>query len=174
MPDPHPHDHYGRPRAPWPWSSDPTRPPADAASMRVSDAASMRVSDAERTEVTNALCRHFGDGRLDETELNDRLGLATAARTRADLAPLLADLPAYGPPSGGGPPGGYHAPPPAPRPRAPGRLGWLILAVLGFLAVLRVGRQVSGLFFVHIPWLVIAVVVIVFLRRGHHHRRRRY
>jgi hypothetical protein len=53
----------------------------------------MRIGDAERTEVADHLARHFGDGRLDETEFADRLDRAMHAKTAADLSGLLSDLP---------------------------------------------------------------------------------
>src|SRR5215204_5627701 len=53
----------------------------------------IRASDAERERVATALRDHAGEGRLDPEELDKRLDLAYAARTRGDLVPLLADLP---------------------------------------------------------------------------------
>lgn len=53
----------------------------------------LRVSDDERRHVAELLSRHFADGRLDQAELDERVGQAMAARTRADLAGLLVDLP---------------------------------------------------------------------------------
>ncbi len=53
----------------------------------------MRVSDADRAVVADRLARHFGDGRLDKAEFDQRLDLALRARTRADLIALLSDLP---------------------------------------------------------------------------------
>lgn len=41
-----------------------------------------------------ALRRHFAAGRLDEHELDARLDRVLTARTRGDLAELVADLPA--------------------------------------------------------------------------------
>jgi len=52
------------------------------------------ASDPERERVADALRGHAASGRLDPDELDERLGLAYAARLRADLLPLLADLPA--------------------------------------------------------------------------------
>ncbi len=53
----------------------------------------LRVSDAERAEVADRLARHFGDGRLDQSEFEKRLDQAMRATTVADLSGLLADLP---------------------------------------------------------------------------------
>jgi hypothetical protein len=51
------------------------------------------ASDPEREAVAETLRAHAVAGRLDAEELEQRLGLAYAARQRADLLPLLADLP---------------------------------------------------------------------------------
>jgi hypothetical protein len=53
----------------------------------------IRASDAERERVAEELRRHHLDGRLDTDELQERLGRCYAARTDAELARLLADLP---------------------------------------------------------------------------------
>ena len=52
-----------------------------------------RASDAERDRVVSDLRAHGAEGRLSIEELDERIAAALAARTRADLAPLLADLP---------------------------------------------------------------------------------
>jgi len=52
------------------------------------------ASDAERERVVEALRAHAAAGRLDAAELEQRLERAYAARLRADLLPLVADLPA--------------------------------------------------------------------------------
>ncbi|HEX2103147.1 MAG TPA: DUF1707 domain-containing protein [Solirubrobacteraceae bacterium] len=57
----------------------------------------LRASDADRERTAVALRRHHLDGRLDTDELQDRLGRCYAARTRGELAALLADLPAAEP-----------------------------------------------------------------------------
>ena len=54
----------------------------------------VRASDAEREAVVAALHTALGEGRLDLTETDSRVTAAYAARDRADLPPLLADLPA--------------------------------------------------------------------------------
>ena len=64
----------------------------------------LRVSDAERSQVADALSRHYSDGRLDETEFNDRLEKAMSAKTHADLAGLMTDLPRLVPTQAEAPP----------------------------------------------------------------------
>src|SRR4051812_25757264 len=88
----------------------------------------VRASDAEREHVADALRRAAGDGRLAPDELEERLTTAYGARTRGELSPLTADLPApRGAPMAGGPP---TAPPAAPSAWTAGlgeRLGaWLV------------------------------------------------
>ena len=53
----------------------------------------MRISDAERAEVSDRLSKHYGDGRLDETEFSKRLDQAMHAVTQSDLNGLFDDLP---------------------------------------------------------------------------------
>lgn len=53
----------------------------------------MRASDAERDACTALLRDAYAAGRLDDGELEDRIGLATVARTRSQLALLTADVP---------------------------------------------------------------------------------
>jgi hypothetical protein len=52
-----------------------------------------RASDAEREAVADRLRAAAGEGRLDNDELEERLGRAYAARTVGDLATLTTDLP---------------------------------------------------------------------------------
>jgi uncharacterized protein DUF1707 len=63
-------------------------------------AAGIRVSDAERDATVERLSAATGDGRLTLEEFSQRMELATAAKTRADLEPLTADLPADAAPAG--------------------------------------------------------------------------
>jgi hypothetical protein len=53
----------------------------------------IRVSDHERERAVETLRRQFAAGRLESDELEDRIELAYAARTRGDLQRLMADLP---------------------------------------------------------------------------------
>jgi hypothetical protein len=59
----------------------------------MSDLSSMRASDAEREQLVEELREHAGEGRLNSEELEERIGGAYRASTRADLDALRADLP---------------------------------------------------------------------------------
>jgi hypothetical protein len=137
----------------------------------------MRVSNAERTEVADRLAKHYGDGRLDEEEFNDRLDRAMKAKTQADLHALFADLP------------DQPSPPVADEPRAivpqrhrrplVARVGFIILLILVISALWHAvtipfwgfwGWGLGGGVFV--PWLLIALVAYLVWRSGWHHRRR--
>jgi hypothetical protein len=54
----------------------------------------LRASDAERERTVEALRAAAGEGRLTLEELAERAGDALVARTRGELEPLTADLPA--------------------------------------------------------------------------------
>jgi hypothetical protein len=62
-------------------------------------AAGIRVSDAERDATVGRLSAATGDGRLTLEEFSQRMELATTAKTRADLEPLTAGLPAAAAPA---------------------------------------------------------------------------
>src|SRR5258707_8465516 len=53
----------------------------------------LRASDAERADVADGLSKHYGDGRLDQAEFNERMERAMSAKTQGDFAGLFADLP---------------------------------------------------------------------------------
>ena len=118
----------------------------------------LRVSDAERTAVADQLSRHYGEGRLDQEEFNERLERAMHARTQADLSGLLDDLPPAEEPA---------AAPPLPHRRFP-----LRFVVLDFL-IAFFAETWHGLahpfffpfFFVPVPWLLIGLVAFLWLRR---------
>ena len=57
----------------------------------------IRVSDTERTEVTDRLAVHFGEGRLTKAEFDERAAQAMNAKNRGDLRGLFDDLPEPGP-----------------------------------------------------------------------------
>lgn len=144
----------------------------------------LRVSDAERQQVADILKKHAGDGRLDEAEFEARLDRTLRAKTRADLAGLLDDLPDLNAPQDAGPwpgpygygqvrrnPGPYH--PGSYRPGPPARpFVWTLitigLVIFGFVATLsaiaNVGRP-------HFAWIIVLIAVVVLWRRGHGYRR---
>lgn len=57
------------------------------------DARPIRISDADRERAAQRLPEAMAEGRITLLELEDRLGVAYAARYPAELAPPLADLP---------------------------------------------------------------------------------
>jgi hypothetical protein len=98
----------------------------------------MRVSDDERRAVVDELRTHYGAGRLDLAEFEDRTNAALAARVRGELEPLLDDLPELAPPRSG--------PPVRPRPEKQGAVAlrihtyiWLVLSA--FFVVLYAGVE---------------------------------
>ncbi len=57
------------------------------------DVSELRIADADREQVVDELREHAVAGRLNSEELEERIGNAYRATTRADLARLTADLP---------------------------------------------------------------------------------
>jgi hypothetical protein len=60
------------------------------------EALPVRASDDDRATVVRVLELAAGAGMLTLAETDERLGRAYAARTRAELVPLTADLPDHG------------------------------------------------------------------------------
>jgi Domain of unknown function (DUF1707) len=57
------------------------------------DPSQLRISDDDRHQVAEVLREAAGEGRIDLTELDERLEATYAARTYADLVPITLDLP---------------------------------------------------------------------------------
>jgi hypothetical protein len=140
------------------WLLGPAPAPAD-----------LRVSDADRQAVADQLSQHFGDGRLDQAEFDERLGRAMSAKTYRDLDGLLTDLPSTQASGGAGlPPGGgagltSRASGSVPQRRA-ARPVLLIVAVVIAISIAdhALAWAVGG-------WLwiaVIALIVLAFARRS--------
>ncbi|SMC86103.1 DUF1707 SHOCT-like domain-containing protein [Kibdelosporangium aridum] len=53
----------------------------------------VRIGTSEREEAVRALAEHMTQGRLDVSEYDQRVALANAAKTRAELAEIFEDLP---------------------------------------------------------------------------------
>jgi len=81
-----------------------------AGGSRVPELDSVLASDSERDAAAGRLQAAFAEGRLDDAEFDERMRTALTARTRADLARLMTDLPA-----------GARAAAPAPAGSQPGR-----------------------------------------------------
>jgi hypothetical protein len=131
----------------------------------------MRVSDAERSDVADRLAQHYGDGRLDQAELDERLSRAMSAKTQADLDGLFDDLPEPGETP-------RLAPPPArPRPARPRHRFVPVVLVILLLAILWNTTLPHlwfpwGLFgFWFHPWLWIAIIAVCWLIWGPWRRR---
>jgi hypothetical protein len=71
----------------------PAREPDDP-EHRGGGTPALRASDRERDAVATLRQDAFAEGRLDDTEFDQRMRAALTARTHADLDSLLADLPA--------------------------------------------------------------------------------
>jgi hypothetical protein len=101
----------------------------------------IRASDAERDATVERLSAATGDGRLTLEEFSQRMDQATSARTQAELARLVADLPAGVTTAGSDVAG-----------RAPARTSWHVSPVGGL--------RVSG------PWRMDRHVTVVSIVGG--------
>ena len=133
----------------------------------------MRVSNAERTEVADRLSKHYGDGRLDEDEFNERLDRAMKAKTQADLHGIFADLP-------DSPPEMSRSEEPktmVPQRRQRSLFGRVVLIVLAVVIISSLWHAVTNPFWglatggLYIPWLLIAVIAFFVWRSRSWHRR---
>jgi DUF1707 SHOCT-like domain len=141
-----------------------------AAMRRRSSYADLRISDAERAEVADLLAKHYGDGRLDQAEFNQRLDQAMKARTYKDLSGLFADLP---------PVEAAAVPEPTALARQrhrylnPRVLFLVLIAVIAATAGHALTWSLTPWFFggafagAYLPWLLIAFLVFLWLRPRH-------
>ena len=67
--------------------------PGDEMAAGAASRGPVRASHADREQAIEALKAAFVHGRLTKDELDERAGLALAARTCADLAAVTADIP---------------------------------------------------------------------------------
>lgn len=72
----------------------------------------IRLTHADRDRAAERLQEAYAEGRLDESELDERLSVAMAAKFPAELEPLFSDLAV----PGGGPAAAPHAPQPPAAP----------------------------------------------------------
>jgi Domain of unknown function (DUF1707) len=61
--------------------------------MTQPDPGRLRAAHADRERAVDVLRAAFAEGRLDQDEYTDRVGLVHASRTYAELGALVADLP---------------------------------------------------------------------------------
>ena len=120
----------------------------------------IRVSDAERADVADRLAAHFGEGRLNQAEFDERVAQAMHATTRGDLSGLFDDLPEPGPErTPGTPVRGPRSPVHPLRPYVNPVL--LVLLVIVITAAGTAGEAVFG----HVPgiktWLTVGVVTAI-------------
>jgi hypothetical protein len=57
----------------------------------------LRIGDDERNKAVELLSEHLTEGRLTQTEFNDRLSIALQAKTTEELEQLFEDLPGPNP-----------------------------------------------------------------------------
>jgi hypothetical protein len=149
------------------------------------NARQMRVSDSERERVAQFLREQSLEGRLDHEELEDRLGLAYAAKTVGQLEDLIEDLPHRRVPSRpqhDRQPVRYKGHPPIPLVVLLCEIGLIAmpgLAVGGMAVVFAVSigmmALVFGLGFAFGPFILIGLLVSRAFRRRppqrrHHHQ----
>lgn len=141
----------------------------------------LRVSDAERQAVADRLAEHYGEGRLDQTEFDDRVGRAMSAKTRGDFSGLFDDLPESGPAGALGAAGSAGSAGPVSDRRARREMRHRhhhhgLLTVALFVVVLWVAAHVVGTFFwIAGSWLWLGIIAVILLAAtghiGHSHSR---
>ena len=131
----------------------------------------LRASHADRERAIDVLKAAFAEGRLDQDEYTDRVGLAQVSRTYADLGALVADLP-VGPfgtlAPAPAPAAGSLAPPPVPAP--PARLR---LPPRSSMTPLVIAALIAGIMVPTIAIPVLAIVACVTMARSGPRRERR-
>jgi hypothetical protein len=90
----------------------------------------IRVSDADRERVTARLRDHYAEGRITDSELDERVTAALNAKTFGDLRQLMVDLPGPAPVPPQQPPQPQWGGPPWVRYRRGPRLLPLVLLLL--------------------------------------------
>ncbi|HEX5291602.1 MAG TPA: DUF1707 domain-containing protein [Streptosporangiaceae bacterium] len=129
----------------------------------------LRASHADRERAIDVLKAAFAEGRLNQEEYTDRVGLAHASRTYDDLGALVADLP-VGPFGTLAPAPGPLAPAPVPAPVPPARLR---LPPRTSMTPLVIAALIAGIMVPTIAIPVLAVVACVTLARSGPARERR-
>jgi hypothetical protein len=138
----------------------------------------LRVSDAERADVADRLAKHYGDGRLDQAEFDERLDRAMKAKTQSDLDGLFTDLPPIYQPGKA-----VNAMPqqdqrPANRRPLPRILGLILIVVVAVIVAHALAWPLFALMgfvghalLVPIPWILVALAVFFCWRYATRRRR---
>jgi uncharacterized membrane protein len=131
----------------------------------------LRASQADRERAIDVLKAAFAEGRLDQEEYTDRVGLAHASRTYDDLGALVADLPVG--PFGTLAPAPAPAAGPLPPPPVPAPPARLRLPPRTSMTPLVIAALIAGIMVPTIAIPVLAVVACVTLARSGPARERR-
>jgi hypothetical protein len=129
----------------------------------------LRVSDADRQAIADQLSKHFGDGRLDQAELDERLSQAMSAKTYRDLDGLLTDLPPTETSGGAGlpPAGGGRVTSRAAGSVPQRRIVRPLLLIVAAVVALSIASHAIAWAFGGFLWIaVIALIVVAFARRS--------
>ena len=136
----------------------------------------LRVSDAERQAVADRLAEHYGEGRLDQAEFDERISRAMSAKSRGDFGGLFDDLPEPGPagaPGGAGTVSDRRARREMRRHRHHhhGLLTLGLIVVVAYVAA----HVMHAIFWLTVPWLWLGVIAVILLvatgHIGHGHSR---
>jgi len=153
------------------------------------DPVPQRIGDAERDRAVELLREHMAQGRLDQTEFDERLSTALSAKTASDLDPLFTDLPGPRPTGALEPSPGFQAPPwqsqsvarpapppaPVPAPQNPGVNNALtaLTAVMWPATILLITFVLPG-HWGNFWWLVfVPIMISSILGKDSHDRRER-
>jgi hypothetical protein len=123
-------------------------------------ASGLRIGDAERAAAAERLAWHFSHGRLDQPELDERLGLVMRASTADDLTGLFADLPADEPVTAAAARGQLQ-PQRAGRPRPARVLRRPAVAAVVLTVCIIAVLKVAVLHPVPLPIIALAVIALV-------------
>jgi hypothetical protein len=123
----------------------------------------LRASHADREQVIDVLKAAYVQGRLDRDELDERVGLTLAARTYADLAAIVHDIPwgAARPRPPRRPAAAIPAAAPPPASAARWALGGLFPVSLIAATFLARGGDLGG-----VLWVVALVSLMVWVLAG--------
>jgi hypothetical protein len=130
----------------------------------------LRASHADRERAIDVLKAAFAEGRLDQDEYTDRVGLAHASRTYDDLGALVADLPVG--PFGTLAPAPAPAAGPLPPPPVPAPPARLRLPPRSSMTPLVIAALIAGIMVPTIAIPVLAIVACVTMARSGPRRER--